>query len=285
MEASSDAFAFDGSGVSGVSRLEIGGVEKDESRATTRTDERAETNVSSLGFDETLSPYDASSDGVTSACVASGAAARAGLAPALAGLVAALNVAAREESARHRSSTNVSAVSDEDTKDPTASTPSGRARDGAVWALSRLVAAPGRAGALARRSIFSASVAESVQSLRSTAAFPAGSRPDMSSFCIAAPAGIGIEIEKQLGTQAKDGTVEVVTRQFHPASEPGAAGGQCLQSECPEITFAGSGQLSCDVRLEEIAAPDQFDRSGDRLLVASPIRLACPGVHLERMAG
>ena len=70
MEASSDAFAFDGSGVSGVSRLEIGGVEKDESRATTRTDERAETNVSSLGFDETLSPYDASSDGVTSACVA-----------------------------------------------------------------------------------------------------------------------------------------------------------------------------------------------------------------------
>ena len=159
MEASSDAFAFDGSGVSGVSRLEIGGVEKDESRATTRTDERAETNVSSLGFDETLSPYDASSDGVTSACVASGAAARAGLAPALARLLAALNVAAREESARHRSSTNVSAVSDEDTKDPTASTPSGRARDGAVWALSRLVAAPGRAGALARRSIFSASVA------------------------------------------------------------------------------------------------------------------------------
>ena len=158
MEASSDAFAFDGSGVSGVSRLEIGGVEKDESRATTRTDERAETNVSSLGFDETLSPYDASSDGVTSACVASGAAARAGLAPALARLLAALNVAAREESARHRSSTNVSAVSDEDTKDPTASTPSGRARDGAVWALSRLVAAPGRAGALARRSIFSASV-------------------------------------------------------------------------------------------------------------------------------
>ena len=157
MEASSDAFAFDGSGVSGVSRLEIGGV--DESRATTRTDERAETNVSSLGFDETLSPYDVSSDGVTSACVASGAAARAGLAPALARLLAALNVAAREESARHRSSTNVSAVSDEDTKDPTASTPSGRARDGAVWALSRLVAAPGRAGVLARRSIFSASVA------------------------------------------------------------------------------------------------------------------------------
>ena len=156
MEASSDAFAFDGSGVSGVSRLEIGGV--DDGGATTRTDERAETNVSSLGFDETLSPYDASSDGVTSACVASGAAARAGLAPALARLLAALNVAAREESARNRSSTNVPAVSDEDTKDPTASTPSGRARDGAVWALSRLVAAPGRAGALARRSIFSASV-------------------------------------------------------------------------------------------------------------------------------
>ena len=71
-----------------------------------RTDERAETNVSSLGFDETLSPYDVSSDGVTSACVASGAAARAGLAPALARLLAALNVAAREESVRNRSSTN-----------------------------------------------------------------------------------------------------------------------------------------------------------------------------------
>ena len=95
MEASSDAFAFDGSGVSGVSRLEIGGV--DDGRATTRTDERAETNVSSLGFDETLSPYDVSSDGVTSACVASGAAARAGLAPALARLLAALNVVARED--------------------------------------------------------------------------------------------------------------------------------------------------------------------------------------------
>jgi len=160
MEATSDAFAFDGSGVSGVSRLEIGGV--DDGPSTTRTDERAETNVFSLGFDETLSPYDASSDGVTSACVASGAAARAGLAPALARLLAALNVAAREESAnRNRSSTNVRSgdVSDEDPdSDPTASTPSGRARDGAVWALSRLVAAPGRAGALARRSVFSASV-------------------------------------------------------------------------------------------------------------------------------
>ena len=110
--------------------------------------------LSSLGFDETLSPYEASNDGTTSACVASGAAARAGLAPALARLLAPLNVAAREESAGKPTGTD-----EGKDDDPTASTPSGRARDAAAWALGRLIAAPDRAGALARRSVFSASVA------------------------------------------------------------------------------------------------------------------------------
>ena len=113
---------------------------------------------SSLGFDLTLSPYEASNDGTTSACVASGAAARAGLAPALARLLAPLNVAAREESAGPTKPTGTAGRTGED-DDPTAFTPSGRARDAAAWALGRLIAAPGRAGALARRSVFSASVA------------------------------------------------------------------------------------------------------------------------------
>ena len=112
---------------------------------------------SSLGFDLTLSPYEASNDGTTSACVASGAAANAGLASALARLLAPLNVAAREESAGRTKSTRTAGLGEDD--DPTAATPSGRARDAVAWALGRLIAAPGRAGALARRSVFSASVA------------------------------------------------------------------------------------------------------------------------------
>ena len=100
--------------------------------------------MSALGFDEPVSAYDASSDGTHSACVASGAAARAGLAPALAGLVAALNVAAREES-DPRNVTGPKRTEKDEEVDLSASTPSGRARDGAAWALSRLVTAPGRA--------------------------------------------------------------------------------------------------------------------------------------------
>ena len=139
--------------------------------------EQRDDDESSFGFDQTV--RDSSSDGVSSAVVQSGAPARAGLAPALAKLLAQLNVAAREEAGTTnggisansntggtgKQSKNSAAspsssppASDLETVDATSSTPSGKARDACVEALAILLLAPGFAGRAARVSLFAQNV-------------------------------------------------------------------------------------------------------------------------------
>lgn len=107
----------------------------------------------SFGLDADVN--ETSSDGVTSASIASGAAARAGLAPALATLLAHLNVAAREEAGSGGTPKHGSGNS---SNDPTSCTPSGRARDACALALGKVLSAPGNAGSIARHSTFAKSI-------------------------------------------------------------------------------------------------------------------------------